>query len=164
MPLRVLEALSQYDPDIDGAVSARVHGEARWIRAAGLFIPRDCDLAAEGRIVLPSARNGLAALSFERFRNGVFHFDLVVAGRVATIRRMDFTDQSCSAVVSGKALIDWRNVADSELNLTAQAKARPEHIHPALMTEELRRRLELGQSLPFLLQGTLSNVQMKPVL
>ena len=164
MPLRVLEALEQFDPDADGAVSAQARGEIRWIDAAGLIIPRDCEIEANGRITLPSARNGLAALTFERFRNGVFHFDLAVSGRVATIRRMDFTDQSCGAALSGKAVIDWRNVADSELNLTAEAKAKPEYITPALMNEELRRRLEQGQSLPFVIQGTLSNVQMKPVL
>ena len=164
MPLRVLEALEQYDPDIDGAVSVQVRGETRWINAAGLLIPRDTEMTASGRIHLASARNGLAALTFDRFRNGMFHFDLAVSGRVATIQRMDFTEQSCSAVVSGRALIDWRNVANSELNLTAEVKARPEYITPVLlMNADVRQSLEQGQSLPFVLQGALNSVHMRPV-
>jgi hypothetical protein len=142
----------------------QVSGKASWTNAAGLLIPRDCDLTANGRIILASARNGLEGLTFERFRNGVSHFDLTVSGRVVAIRRMDFTDQSCRAALSGRALIDWRNAADSELNLAVEVKAAPEHIMPALLLNDgARQRLGQGQSLPFALQGTLGNVRLKPV-
>lgn len=128
MPLPILEALEQFAPD-----------------AVRLLIPRDCDLAANGRIILAPAHNGLAALTFERVR-------------------MNSADQSCYAALSGRTLINRRNVADSELNLTVEVKTGPEHITPALlMNDEVRQRLEQGKSLPFALQGTLRNVRMRPV-
>jgi hypothetical protein len=164
LPLRTLETLEQFDPGIDGAVSAQLSGNVVWINADRLLIPRDCDLVANGRITLVSASNGLAALAFERFRNATLHFDLTVSDRVAAIHRMDFTGQSYYAAIGGRALIDWRNVANSELNLTAEISADPERIAPALLMDDgARQRLEQGQTLPFALQGTLGNRHMQPM-
>ena len=158
MPLNLMESLALFDPDVNGTVTATISGKT------GPDLSRSFDLNAKGRVTLASLRNTMAELTLDRFRNGMANFDLTVTGRDAVVR-MDFTEQACSATLSGKMQLDWNDLDASKLDLKLDLKTTPEHVQPALLIHpRMRYRMEQGQPLPFTLQGPLGKAQLTPVI